>query len=232
MGDTADPESPEGQAARDGQGRVGLLQRGDRPLREEAGGRLGAQRGWSAGQSAWRKSGAARSPHPGVGSPGEAGRGAAQQRGPRFRVGGGRRGPHRGQAGRGRAAAPLDTGTKHSLRRGTARERARSQLAPKIPNRPRGPAQVRLWPRPSPAQPVSPRHWLRLGSCVRTEASPSPELCRALSLRRRSSSGPLGEREAEFLVLDARWERSLPPSGFPGLLSASRLWFPRFSELP
>lgn len=58
---------------------MGLLQRGDRPLREEAGGRLGAQRGGSAGQSAWRKSGAARSPHPGVGSPGEAGRGGAQR---------------------------------------------------------------------------------------------------------------------------------------------------------
>lgn len=79
VGDSADPESPEGQAARDGQGRVGLLQRGDRPLGEEAGGRLGAQRGGSAGQSAGRKSGAARSPHPGVGSPGEAGRGGARR---------------------------------------------------------------------------------------------------------------------------------------------------------
>lgn len=90
MGDNPDPESPEGQAARDGQGGVGLLQRGAGPLREEAEGRLGAQRGGGAGQGAGRKSGAARSPHPGVGSPGAAGRGAAQRRGPRFRVGGGR----------------------------------------------------------------------------------------------------------------------------------------------
>lgn len=51
MGDNADPESPEGQAARDGQGGVGLLQRGAGPLREEAEGRLGRSAAGARGRA-------------------------------------------------------------------------------------------------------------------------------------------------------------------------------------
>lgn len=80
------------------------------------------------------------------------GRGAAQ-RGPRFRIGRGRGSPRRSQAVGGlQSTAPH--ARREDSRRGTARERAQSRLAPKIPNRPRGPAQERLLPRPSPMQPI------------------------------------------------------------------------------
>lgn len=93
VGDSADPESPEGQSARDKQGGVGLLQKGDRPLRggrRAVSGRSAAgARGRAPGGRAARP-GALLSPGCGLTCGGWAGRGAAQQRGPRFRVGGGR----------------------------------------------------------------------------------------------------------------------------------------------
>lgn len=97
VGDTADPESPEGQAARDGQGRVGLLQRGDRPLREEAGGR-GPSRGAArlergAERLAEERRGPEPSPGCGLTWGGWAGRGAAA----RSQVPGRRRPPRASQ---------------------------------------------------------------------------------------------------------------------------------------
>lgn len=84
-----------------------------------------------------------------LGSPGAGGRGAAP-RGPRFQVSRGRRDLSGGQEGQGLPSTALYAQARGASGRGTARERARSQLAPKIPNRTRVPAQERLLLRPLP----------------------------------------------------------------------------------
>lgn len=80
--------------------------------------------------------------------------------------------------------------------RGTARERARSQLAPKIPNRPRGPAQERLLPRRL-SETAYQRSPICRGSApnVRACASPiPPRLLRGALAQARSHLGADSER--------------------------------------
>lgn len=59
---------------------------------------------------------------------------------------------------------------------GTARERARTRLAPKIPNRPRGPAQERLLPPVQPVRGAQPAGAPPQRPCVRASdpAPPAP----------------------------------------------------------
>lgn len=66
-----------------------------------------------------------------------------------------------------------DSSLPEDSRRGTARERAQSRLAPKIPNRPRGHAQERLTPRPLPDA-AHQRRPGRRGSAPHVSACASP----------------------------------------------------------
>lgn len=123
-------------------------------------------RGWAVGGDPAGPGGLEADPGPGCqgteggreGRPGPGPSGPGQ--GSPGRVGGARlgRGPDSGRAEAAEAAGAvrragvcsrrLLTPGGRTLGGGTARERAQNPLAPKIPNRPRDPAQERLWPRP------------------------------------------------------------------------------------
>ena len=83
---------------------------------------------------------------------------------------------------------PLPTPGRGDSRGGTARERARTQLAPKIPNRPRGPAQERLLPPHRLPDAAYQRHLACWGSALTS----------LRARRRRRAAGPaLSSRRRE-----------------------------------
>lgn len=91
---------------------------------------------------------------------------------------------------------PLPTPGRGDSRGGTARERARTQLAPKIPNRPRGPAQERLLPLPPPRCGLSEAPSLlglrpNVPACASSTPCrrPSALIAQALSLLSRGGGG-------------------------------------------
>ena len=94
---------------------------------------------------------------------------------------------------------PLPTPGRGNSRGGTARERARTQLAPKIPNWPRGPAQERLLPPMWPIRGAQPAGAPPRRPCVRVVDAASPDQ-RSQCAGAKSPQLRPGEEEGGYVV--------------------------------